>query len=226
MNGAPKGSLEDILDYRFRNPRLIERALTHTSLRQSKSDPSYERLEFLGDRVLGLLVAELLMQRFPRSVEGKLAARLATLASGRTLADVARSIGLEAHVQVGQGETAAGTHRRGSVLADCLEAVIGAVYRDGGLDEARRLVWRLWEPLIDEVEPRVAKTELQEWLQKQGLPLPVYEVVRREGPAHKPLFTIELTVPGREPIRATGASKRAAEQEAAAMMLDQIEGVQ
>ena len=222
MNAAPPRTLEDILDYRFRNPRLIERALTHTSVRQSKTDPSYERLEFLGDRVLGLLVAELLMQRFPQSVEGKLAARLAALASGRTLADVARSIGLDDHVQVGQGETAAGTHQRGSVLADCLEAVIGAVYRDGGLDEARRLVWRLWEPLIDEVEPRVAKTELQEWAQGHGLPLPVYEVVKREGPAHKPVFTVELTVSGRDPIRASGESKREAEQEAAALMLERI----
>lgn len=220
MTGAPDDTLENVLDYRFADRWLLERALTHTSLRQIRTDPSYERLEFLGDRVLGLLIAELLMDRFPGASEGDLAPRLASLVSGRTLAQVARGIGLDNHVQVGQGEAAAGTNKRISVLADCMEAVIGAVYRDGGLEPARALVHRIWEPLIDEVEPRAAKTALQEWLQGRGLPLPVYEVVGREGPPHDPVFTVELTVAGQDPVRASGTSKRTAEQEAAARMLE------
>ena len=214
--------IEDVLLYSFRRPELLERALTHTSLRQSKSDPSYERLEFLGDRVLGLLIAELLLERFPNSAEGKLAPRLAALVSGRVLADVARSFGLGEYILMSDGESAAGTRDRRSVLADCCEAIIGALYRDGGLEAARTFVHRLWLPLIDDVEPRVAKTELQEWLQARGLPLPEYVVVDREGPPHQPLFTIELTVSGQEPVRATGRSKRAAELEAAEMMLERI----
>lgn len=214
--------IEDVLLYSFRRPELLERALTHTSLRQSKSDPSYERLEFLGDRVLGLLIAELLLERFPNSAEGKLAPRLAALVSGRVLADVARSFGLGGFILMSDGESAAGTRDRRSVLADCCEAIIGALYRDGGLEAARAFVHRLWLPLIDDVEPRVAKTELQEWLQARGLPLPEYVVVDREGPPHQPVFTIELTVSGQEPVRATGRSKRAAELEAAEMMLERI----
>lgn len=216
-------SVEETLDYRFRKPAILERALTHTSLRQSRNDPSYERLEFLGDRVLGLVIAELLLERFPHSSEGKLAPRLAALVSGRTLADVARSIGLGVHIRMTDGESAAGTRDRRSVLADCCEAVIGAIYRDGGLDAARQFVTRLWLPLIDEVEPRVAKTELQEWLQARALPLPEYVVVEREGPPHQPLFTVELTVSGQDPVRAVGRSKRAAELEAATIMLERIQ---
>ncbi len=221
---AKSQGIEDVLHYRFRRPKILERALTHTSLRQVKSDPSYERLEFLGDRVLGLLIAELLLERFPQSAEGKLAPRLAALVSGRVLADVARSIGLGAFVLMSDGESAAGTRDRRSVLADCCEAVIGAMYRDGGLEAARAFVHRLWTPLIDDVEPRVAKTELQEWLQARALPLPAYVVVDREGPPHQPIFTVELTVSGQPPVRAAGKSKRAAELEAAELMLERIRG--
>lgn len=215
-------SLEQQLDYDFKTPPLLVRALTHPSLRQRRSDPSYERLEFLGDRVLGLLVAELLMDRFPDFPEGELARRLAVLVSGSTLADVARSISLETFIKVGPGEIAAGTQRRESVMADCLEAIIGAMYRDGGLDAARGFVWGKWSSLVETVEPRVAKTELQEWLQGRGLPLPEYRVIERDGPAHEPLFTIRLTVSGQPPVTATGTSKRAAELEAASQMLDLI----
>ncbi|MEK9645523.1 MAG: ribonuclease III [Alphaproteobacteria bacterium] len=223
MTQAPGHPLEDVLAYRFANPGLLARALTHTSRKQKRGDPSYERLEFLGDRVLGLLVAELLMERFPDAPEGKLAPRLAALVSGRTLAGLARALDLASHVKVGPGEDVAGTHERDSVLADCLEAVIGAMYRDGGLDAARGFVAAQWTQLIEDVEPGVAKTDLQEWLQKRGLPLPAYEVVERTGPAHAPEFTIKLTVSGRDPVRASGASKREAEQAAAATMLELIE---
>lgn len=214
--------LEAILRYSFADKDRLQLALTHSSLKQSKNDPSYERLEFLGDRVLGLVIAELMLEKFPTAAEGKLAPRLATLVSGATLADVARSLDLGRFILMTAGEAAAGTNARDSVLADCCEAVIGALYVDGGLEAAGEFIRRVWEPLIRDVEPRVAKTELQEWLQGRGLPLPEYTVVERTGPSHQPVFTVELTVSGREPVRASGSSKRAAELRAAGEMLHLI----
>ena len=218
----PVAELEKILQYSFADKNRLHLALTHSSLKQSRHDPSYERLEFLGDRVLGLVIAELMREKFPGAAEGKLAPRLAALVSGATLADVARSIDLGAYILMTDGEAAAGTNARASVLADCCEAVIGAVYIDGGLDAARDFIRRVWEPLVQEVEPRVAKSELQEWLQGRGLPLPEYKVVESTGPSHKPAFTVELTVSGQDPVRATGPSKRAAELRAAGEMLQLI----
>lgn len=218
----PVTELEAILRYSFADKNRLQLALTHSSLKQSKNDPSYERLEFLGDRVLGLVIAELMLEKFPSAAEGKLAPRLATLVSGATLADVARSLDLGRFILMTAGEAAAGTNARDSVLADCCEAVIGALYVDGGLEAAGEFIRRVWEPLIRDVEPRVAKTELQEWLQGRGLPLPEYTVVERTGPSHQPVFTVELTVSGREPVRASGSSKRAAELRAAGEMLQLI----
>ena len=215
--------LEDILGYRFNDSGLLTRALTHSSLKNSGNDASYERLEFLGDRVLGLIIAELLIDEFPDSSEGKLAPRLASLVSGRTLANVARNLGLAKFILMTDGEAAAGTNKRDSVLADCCEAIIGSVYRDGGLDAATTLVRRYWIPLLVEVEPRVSKSELQEWVQGRGLPLPRYTVVDRQGPAHAPEFTIELKIATEDPILATGTSKQAAEQAAAAKMLTLVQ---
>lgn len=219
---GPDAELEKILRYSFADKKRLRLALTHSSLKQSRHDPSYERLEFLGDRVLGLVIAELMLEKFPGAAEGKLAPRLATLVSGATLADVARSLGLGAHILMTDGEAAAGTNARDSVLADCCEAVIGALYLDGGLEAAGDFIRRVWEPLIQDVEPRVAKTELQEWLQGRGLPLPAYTVIERSGPPHQPVFTVELTVSGRDPVRASGSSKRAAELLAAGEMLKMI----
>lgn len=219
LSGVDPAELEEILGYRFNDSGLLTRALTHSSLKNSGNDASYERLEFLGDRVLGLIIAELLIDEFPDSAEGKLAPRLASLVSGRTLADVARNLGLAKFILMTNGEAAAGTNERDSVLADCCEAIIGSVYRDGGLDAATTLVRRYWIPLLVEVEPRVSKSELQEWVQGRGLPLPRYTVVDRQGPAHAPEFTIELKIATEDPILATGTSKQAAEQAAAAEML-------
>ncbi len=219
LSGGDPAELEEILGYRFNDSGLLTRALTHSSLKNSGNDASYERLEFLGDRVLGLIIAELLIDEFPDSAEGKLAPRLASLVSGWTLADVARNLGLAKFILMTDGEAAAGTNERDSVLADCCEAIIGSVYRDGGLDAATTLVRRYWIPLLVEVEPRVSKSELQEWVQGRGLPLPRYTVVDRQGPAHAPEFTIELKIATEDPILATGTSKQAAEQAAAAEML-------
>jgi ribonuclease-3 len=218
----PVAELEKILCYSFADRSRLQLALTHSSLKQSRNDPSYERLEFLGDRVLGLIIAELMLEKFPSAAEGKLAPRLAALVSGATLADVARSIDLGTFILMTDGEAAAGTNARDSVLADCCEAVIGALYIDGGLDAPRDFIRRVWEPLVQEVEPRVAKSELQEWLQGRGLPLPEYKVVECEGPSHNPVFTVELNVSGQGPVRATGPSKRAAELRAAGEMLQLI----
>lgn len=223
VSGGDPAELEEILGYRFNDSGLLTRALTHSSLKNSGNDASYERLEFLGDRVLGLIIAELLIDEFPDSAEGKLAPRLASLVSGRTLADVARNLGLAKFILMTDGEAAAGTNERDSVLADCCEAIIGSVYRDGGLNAATTLVRRYWIPLLVEVEPRVSKTELQEWVQGRGLPLPRYTVVDQQGPAHAPAFTIELKISTEDPILATGTSKQAAEQAAAAEMLARVQ---
>lgn len=223
LSGGDPAELEKILGYRFNDSGLLTRALTHSSLKNSGNDASYERLEFLGDRVLGLIIAELLIDEFPDSAEGKLAPRLASLVSGRTLAEVARNLGLAKFILMTDGEAAAGTNERDSVLADCCEAIIGSVYRDGGLDAATTLVRRYWIPLLVEVEPRVSKSELQEWVQGRGLPLPRYTVVDRQGPAHAPEFTIELKIATEDPILATGTSKQAAEQAAAAEMLARVQ---
>ena len=179
----PVAELEKTLQYGFADRNRLRLALTHSSLKQSQHDPSYERLEFLGDRVLGLVIAELMLEKFPGAAEGKLAPRLAALVSGATLADVARSIDLGAYILMTDGEAAAGTNARASVLADCCEAIIGALYIDGGLDAA---------------------------------------VVECTDPSHKPVFTVELIVSGRDPVRASGRSKRAAELRAAGEMLQLI----
>ena len=218
----PVAELEKTLQYSFNDKNLLQLSLTHSSLKQSKNDRSYERLEFLGDRVLALVIADLMLEKYPAAAEGKLAPRLAALVSGATLADVARSLDLGGFILMTDGEAAAGTNARDSVLADCCEAVIGALYLDGGLGAANEFIRRVWEPLIQDVEPRVAKTELQEWAQGRGLPLPKYTVVERSGPPHNPEFTVELTVIGREPVRANGPSKRTAELRAAGEMLQMI----
>ena len=215
-------ALQGKLHYRFQDLGVLVEALTHTSLKQSKDDTSYERLEFLGDRVLGLVIAEILIQRFPQYAEGKLAPRLAKLVSGSVLTDVARSIELGTHIGLSPGEQAAGTGTRSSVLADCLEAVIGAIYLDGGLESAKSVIREFWLPLVDTIEPRVFKTELQEWAQARSLPLPKYTVINREGPSHEPVFTVELSVNGLNPVQGEGRSKQAAEQATAEMMLKQI----
>lgn len=220
---SPVTELEKTLHYSFEDKSRLKLALTHSSLKQSKNDPSYERLEFLGDRVLGLVIAELMLEKFPGAAEGKLAPRLATLVSGATLADVARSLDLGSHILMTEGEATAGTNARESVLADCCEAVIGALYLDGGLGVAGEFIRRVWGPFVLDAEPRVAKTELQEWLQGCGLPLPEYTVVDRSGPSHEPVFTVELAVSGRDPVRASGLSKRAAEILAASEMLKMID---
>jgi ribonuclease III len=221
-------AFETILGHVFARPELLQEALTHRSAlhgrpKGAKAASSNERLEFVGDRVLGLLVAEWLAERFPRENEGELGRRLAQLVSQPVLATVAEEIGLGAALSVAPGEARAGVKQRATVLADALEAALGALYLDGGLDKARAFVRRSWDgPMTAQADPpKDSKTGLQEWAQARGLPLPAYEVASRDGPPHAPMFAITVAVGG---VQGTGiaGSKRAAEQAAAADLLAKL----
>ncbi len=224
-------ALQASLGHRFARPELLRQALTHPSAtgaagrrRERPARGGYERLEFLGDRVLGLVVAELLFHEFPEENEGALAKRFAMLVRRESLARVAQAVGLGRHLVLSRGEADAGGRESQTLLADACEAVIGALYLDGGLDAAAAFVRRYWEPLMAEDlrPPQDAKTALQEWAQGAGLPLPDYRTLRVEGPPHEPLFAVEVEVSGHPPATATGRSKRAAEQAAAEALLTRL----
>ena len=216
---------ETILGHRFARPDLLREALTHRSAAAAarpgkKGAGSNERLEFVGDRVLGLLIAEWLADRFPHEQEGALGRRLAHLVSQPVLAAIAEHAGLPAILSVAPGESRAGVRRRATVLADATEATLGALYLDGGITPARRFVRRAWDKaMTDQAEPpKDSKTALQEWAQGRGLPLPHYAVTGREGPSHAPVFVISVTV-ANQTGTGTAGTKRAAEQEAAEKLL-------
>lgn len=215
-----------MLEHHFRDALLLRQALTHASVsgHAGSRRPSNERLEFLGDRVLGLIVAELLYQAYPDEDEGALARRYSSLVSGEALALVAEQIDLGQFLRYLRGEEEAGGVRNSGVLADSCEAVIAALYLDGGLDAARRFIHRFWRPLMGASlrPPKDAKTELQEWAQARALTLPLYREVLREGPPHAPRFLVEVRLDGLPAVTASGLSKRAAEQAAAQAMLATI----
>ncbi len=216
---------EPLLGYAFRRPALLKEALTHRSALHGhgRTHGSNERLEFIGDRVLGLVMAEWLAERFPREQEGELGRRLAYLVSQPVLATVADNIGLGNALSVAPGEAKAGVTKRATVMADALEATLGALYLDGGLDVARIFVRRAWDAaMTGQAEPpKDSKTALQEWAQKRGLDLPAYAVTGRSGPPHAPEFTVTVSVGGNDGV-GTGNSKRAAEQLAAEALLAQL----
>jgi ribonuclease-3 len=221
-------ALEGRIGYRFKDVKLIDCALTHISAMTGPRNPagSYQRLEFLGDHVLGLVVSDMLFQAFPRANEGDLSRRLADLVRKETCADVARAIELGVAIKLGPSEANAGGRQRVAILGDVCEALIGAVYLDGGYPAAATLVQRLWDERMRRAErpPRDAKTMLQEWAQARGLPTPIYREVGRTGPHHDPEFRIAVELPERPQAEGLGRSKRAAEQAAAAAMLTR-EGV-
>lgn len=225
----PEG-LMDSLQHHFTQPDILQDALTHPSLsglrtgKKSGGQP-YERLEFLGDRVLGLVIAEWLYERFPEADEGEMAKRHAALVNREALRAVAVEIGLGQYVRLARGEEAGGTRKNIATLPDAMEAVIGALYLDGGYDAASRFIHRYWQKDIEIAEaPADPKTSLQEWAQGRGLPLPQYKVIEHSGPAHAPKFLIEASVRGHAPVTAEGNSKRAAQKEAAKMLMEQIVG--
>jgi ribonuclease-3 len=215
-------ALEKGLDHRFADPVLLRRALTHAS---ADSHDSNERLEFLGDRVLGLVIAERLHRLYPHEPEGMLTRRLHALVRWETCARVGEEIGLWPHLVLVKSEQAGNAARaRGTILGSAVEALIAALYLDGGLAVARGFIERHWLPLLDQIatDRRDAKTRLQEWSQGHGRGesgAPVYNLVSREGPDHAPRFVIEVRVEGHPPARGGGASKREAEQAAAAALL-------
>jgi ribonuclease III len=221
--------LEQRIGYHFSDPSMLEIALTHISaLRGARNrSNSYQRLEFLGDHVLGLVISDMLYRAFPKADEGELSRRLADLVRKETCAEIARSIDLGAAIRVGSSEANAGARTRLAILADVCEAVIGAVYLDGGYKAAEQLVERLWEVRLSATaQPlRDPKTVLQEWAQARGLPTPAYREVGRSGPDHSPEFRVAVALPAFAPAEGLGRSKRAAEQAAAAAMLAR-EGVE
>ena len=212
--------LQGILGHTFKDPAILSAALTHSSLRK-QARTSYERLEFLGDRVLGLIVADLLLKRFPKETEGDLAKRQAALIKRDTLADVGRDIGLGPFLKMSKGEEQAGGRDNPNLLSDTMEALMAALYLDGGLRAARQFVEPLWDPLIEAEKhpPKDAKTALQERTQALRLGLPSYALVKRQGPDHDPLFVAEVAVANHKAAQGQGKSKQIAEQNAAAALL-------
>ena len=212
----PLRDLAKALGHRFARPELLAEALIHPSAtqRRGRGAHGYERLEFLGDRVLGVIVAELLWRRFPDADEGELTRRHVALVRSETLSAIAAEIGLGEFMTASSGDNMRGNP---GVLADLTEAVIAALYIDGGLEAARRFVEKRWAGLLDTSEhpPADPKTALQEWAQGRGLNLPIYRTVEAKGPAHKRRFTVSVSVEGLPDAEASGNSKREAEVAAA-----------
>lgn len=214
-------SLEERIGYHFRDSGLLALALTHPSIASAQNN---QRLEFLGDAVLGLAVARILYDLYPNEQEGELARRHAALVRGETLTQMAREIGLGEEMRISAGERDAGGRNNASNLEDVLEALIGAMYLDGGLEAVEQFIVPRWRELAGKVAtpPKDAKTSLQEWAQGRGLPVPAYQLIAQSGPAHAPEFTIEVTVQSYPPAQAKAASKRVAEQLAAADLLKRL----
>lgn len=214
--------LQDRLGWRFAVAERLEKALTHSSVGGTYN---YERLEFLGDRVVGLALADTLFRLFPDENEGDMAKRHAALVQGKTLAKIAREIDLGAVLQLSDAERAAGGADNDNILADGLEALIGALYLDAGFTVCQRAIERLWGERVQVMRrpPQDPKTALQEWAQARGLALPHYELAGRSGPDHAPLFEMRVTVGPYPPWTARGPSRRAAEKLAAGMLLAHLE---
>jgi ribonuclease-3 len=214
--------LETALGYRFKSRALLDRALTHASRRSEEAGgEDNERLEFLGDRVLGLAVAELLLERDPKANEGALARRFNLLVRKEACARIGRTLDVGPLLLLSAAEDDSGGRNKDTILADATEAMLAAIFLEAGYAIVRDVVRHLWSPLIEGLPDTVAdaKSMLQEWAQGQGLPLPRYVAIERTGPDHAPHFTTEVSIEGRRPARGTGASKRSSEQAAASAML-------
>lgn len=226
MTRVPQSSIkaiEKLAEHEFVRPELLGMALTHAS---AGADVTYERLEFLGDRVLGMAVADLLYQAFPKEAEGPLAKRLSALVQGITLAKIAQDIGLGEHILLSESEQNAGGADNAHILADVVEAILGALYLDAGYGACQILVKKLIGDRLYNMDkpPQHPKTFVQEWAQARALPLPVYEVVEQSGPDHAPVFTVRLSVEGFSPFTAEGKSRQEAERAAADLFMKQQGG--
>lgn len=220
---ADRAPLETVIGHSFARADLLDTALTHISgVSGAKArSASYQRLEFLGDRVLGVAVSAMLYAEFPHATEGELSRRLADLVRRESCAEVAAAWDVGPYMRLGPGEALSGGRGRQAILGDVCEAIIGAVFLDGGYEAASALVRRAWEPrmLAPGRSLQDPKTALQEWAQAQGKPTPVYSETERSGPAHAPRFTITVAVEGLLPADGSGSSKRLAEQAAAAAFM-------
>ncbi len=214
-------ALEEIIGHDFKDKSLIEAALTHSS---TEGSVNYERLEFLGDRVLGLVISELLFNKFPDEPEGHLAKRLAALVQGETLARLSLQIQLGDFIILSDNERDAGGASNEHILADVFEALIGALYLDAGLKACKTLIEQHWAGILYKMKkpPLHPKTALQEWAQSQGFSLPKYEVVGQAGPHHAPIFTVKLSVKGCDDVIAEGSSRAEAEKMAAGLCLKML----
>jgi ribonuclease-3 len=213
------------IDYRFTQPKLLQNALTHRSVGARNN----ERLEFLGDSVLNLVITSRLFELRPNAPEGDLSRMRSRLVRGSSLADLAAGMGLGKHLNLGESELKSGGFRRASILADALEAIIGAIFLDGGYPACERVVLELFDPLIDKLpdaeQLKDPKTRLQEWLQARARPLPDYELQREEGADHAKQFHVTCTLPDDGTVyEAVGASRRKAEQSAAKSVLQLLTG--
>jgi len=222
--------VEQILAYEFANAALLVEALTHASLtpkrrkRAGRKAPNNERLEFLGDRVLGLTVAHALIEAFPEDAEGRLTDRLVALVRRETLAEIAQEVDLGRWLMLARGEDDSGGRQNPGILADTIEAVLGAVYLDGGIKPARRFILKHWSERVRQMRkpPRDPKMALQEWAHANSAGAPIYEIVSRQGPSHAPIFEVAVSIGDRGRETATGTSKRSAEQAAAGRLLEKL----
>lgn len=214
--------VESIIDYRFKDPHWLERALTHSSTNDAYN---YQRLEFLGDRVLGLVIAGALFTEFRGENEGGLAKRHTALVQGRTCAVIGQIYDIGQFIILSESEKESGGNLNENIIADVVESLLGAIYVDGGYEAAQKVILKLWGDHIKTLEhaPQDSKTELQEWVQARGHDLPRYEMVGKTGPDHAPVFLMRLTIEGQDYVEADGSSRRQAEKTAAALMLKKIE---
>ena len=217
-----KAALEQVLGHPFSDADLLETALTHPSV---SGQHNYQRLEFLGDRILGATIANRLYHRYPDMNEGDMALRFNDLVRRETLAQVAVKIGVGPFINLSPGEDDSGGRDKPAILADVCEALIGALYLDGGLESAQQFIHSNWDELVSNARTtqKDGKTTLQEWAQGRGLETPVYEEIKRTGPSHAPIFTIEVSLENGMTATGVGSSKREAEQEAADILCTQIQ---
>ncbi len=218
--------LEEIIGHSFSNRKLLIEALTHPSLHSGQKDKqNYERLEFLGDSVLNLVVSELLYNHFPDEKEGSLAKKRANLVCRAAIVEVATEVDIGKYIKLSAGEEKLGGRNNRANLENTMEAIIGAIYLDGSFSHAKKFIEKKWAKLLDKKDfhKENPKTELQEWAQGKGKAVPVYELIESEGPSHAPIFTVEVRLEGKKPVKGVGKSKKEAENNAALAMLEKIE---
>ena len=216
--------IEDSLKYNFKNRQLLESAITHTSILNKKNDYTFERLEFLGDRVLGLSIANLIYKKFLNESEGELARRIAVLVSGKMLAKIAININLQNYIRVSENFNFSNGQNY-SILSDTMEAIIGAIFLDSNYNEVKNVIQLLWKEYIlaDEMPPKDSKSALQELAMQLKYEMPLYSNYEKEGPDHSPKFTVEVSIKGINKIQGLGQSKKSAEADAANKLLKIIE---